>query len=217
MLDVLIRGAKVVDGSGSPGYLADVGIAGGRIAEIGKITDSAKRTIDAGGLVAAPGFIDIHTHFDPQITWDPYGTSSIYHGITSVLAGNCGLSVAPCRPGRPEDAVKLFARVEAMDPKVLENGVPWAWETTGQYLDYLSKKGLGINFGCSVGFSALRQYVMGEDSVERPATEDELAQMKAILHDAIRDGALGLTTSLNPRHSRLDGKPTPGRIAPPEE
>jgi N-acyl-D-amino-acid deacylase len=217
MFDVLIRGAKVVDGSGSPGYLADVAISDGRVAEIGHISSPARRTIDADGLVAAPGFIDIHTHFDPQITWDPYGTSSIYHGITSVIAGNCGLSVAPCKPGRPEDAIKLFARVEAMDPKVLENGVPWSWETTGEYLDFLTKRGLGINFGTSVGFSALRQYVMGEASVERPATADEMAQMKAVLRQSMEDGALGLTTSLNPRHSRLDGKPTPGRVAPPEE
>jgi N-acyl-D-aspartate/D-glutamate deacylase len=218
MFDVVIRGVNVIDGSGSPGYRGDIGINDGKIAEIGRISSPATRVIDADGLVAAPGFIDIHTHFDPQITWDPYGTPSIFHGVTSVIAGNCGLSVAPIRKGRPQDAINLFARVEAMDPQVLENGVPWAWETTGEYLHFLEERGLGVNFGMNVGHSALRQFVMGEDSVEREqATPEEMAEMKRLLREAMEAGAMGFTTSLNPRHSRLDGKPTPGRFAPPAE
>jgi N-acyl-D-amino-acid deacylase len=210
--DLLIRGGMVVDGSGLPGYRADVGVKDGKIADVGRLRDSAARTIDAGGLVVSPGFIDHHTHLDAQILWDPYGTSDPAHGVTSVVMGNCGLALAPVRPGGEDALVKSFVRVEAMPREALEAGVPWGWRSYGDYLDRLEGK-VGINVGGLVGHIAVRHAVMGEEAVEREAAEDEIDAMRGLVREAMAGGALGMSTNRNERHFREDAKPVSSRLA----
>lgn len=214
--DLLIRGGRVVDGSGLPSYLADVGIKNGKILELGRLKGSAARTIEAGGLAVAPGFIDHHTHMDGQILWDPYGTCEPQHGVTSIVMGNCGLALAPVKAGDEDAIVKSFVRVEAIPRIALEKGVPWGWRTYGDYLDRLEGK-IGINVGGLVGHIAVRQFVMGEESVERKATANEIEQMRQVVRAAIEGGALGFSTNRNERHMREDGKPVPSRLADDEE
>lgn len=214
--DLLVRGGRVVDGSGLPSYLADVGIKDGKLAEIGRLKPGAARTIDAGGLVVAPGFIDHHTHLDAQLLWDPYGTSEPQHGVTSVVMGNCGLTLAPVKKGEEDALVKSFVRVEAIPRYALEQGVRWNWHTFGEYLDSLEGK-VGINVGGLVGHIAVRQYVMGEESVERQATPGEIQQMRLLVRDAMEGGALGISTNRNERHMREDGKPVASRLADDKE
>ena len=216
--DLLIKGGRIYDGSGLPSYMGDVGIKEGRIVEIGRVKESAKRTIDAQGLAVAPGFIDHHTHMDAQVFWDPYATSEPQHGVTSIVMGNCGLTLAPVKSSdAARDAlVKSFVRVEAMPRKVLEQGVPWGWHTFGDYLDTLEGK-IGINVGGLVGHIAVRQYVLGEESVERAATSREVEKMKALVREAMEGGALGFSTNRNDRHMREDGKPVASRLASEEE
>lgn len=214
--DVLIRGGRVVDGSGLPSYMADVGIIGNTVVDIGRLHGSGARTIDATGLVVAPGFIDHHTHMDAQILWDPYGTSEPQHGITSIVMGNCGLALAPVKKGGEDALVKSFVRVEAIPRFALEQGVTWGWHTYGEYLDGLEGK-LGINVGGLVGHIAVRQYTMGEDSVERKATPAEVQQMKSLVREAMEGGALGFSTNRNERHMREDGKPVASRLADDDE
>ncbi len=214
--DLLIRGGRVVDGSGLPGYQADVGVRDGKIVAIGRLRGTAARTIDASGLVVAPGFIDHHTHLDAQVLWDPYGIAEPWHGITTVIMGNCGLTLAPAKESDRENIVKSFVRVEAIPRRALEVGVPWRWHTYGEYLDALEGR-VGVNVGGLVGHIAIRQYVMGEDSVEREATPEEVARMQALVRDALEGGALGLSTNRNERHMREDGKPVGSRLATLEE
>ncbi len=214
--DLLIKSGRIYDGSGMPSYLGDVAVSGGRIAEIGRISGGAARTIDAAGLAVAPGFIDHHTHMDAQIFWDPYATSEPQHGVTSIVMGNCGLTLAPTKPSDHDALVKSFVRVEAMPRSVLELGVPWGWHTYGEYLDALDGK-IGVNVGGLVGHIAVRQYAMGEESVERAATAQEIAQMKRLVLDAMESGALGFSTNRNERHMREDGKPVGSRLADDEE
>ncbi|MBV8084436.1 MAG: amidohydrolase family protein [Chloroflexi bacterium] len=210
--DLLIRGGRVVDGSGLPGYVADVGVQDGRITEIGRLSGTARRTIEATGLVVAPGFIDHHTHLDAQLFWDPYGTAEPQNGVTSVVMGNCALSLAPVEESTQEAVLKSFIRVEAMPRAALEAGVPWGWRSYGEYLDSLEGR-LGINAGGLVGHIAIRHRVMGEDAVEREANESEVAQMQRLLRDALGEGALGFSINRNARHSREDGKPVASRVA----
>jgi N-acyl-D-amino-acid deacylase len=214
--DLLIRGGRVVDGSGLPGYQGDVGVRDGKIVEIGRLKGTAARTIDATGLVVAPGFIDHHTHLDAQMLWDPYGTAEPWHGVTSVVMGNCGLTLAPAKESDRENIVKSFVRVEAIPRIALEVGVPWQWHTFGEYLDHFQGR-VGINVGGLVGHIAIRQYVMGEESVEREATPDEVARMQQLVREALEGGALGLSTNRNERHMREDGKPVGSRLASYEE
>lgn len=214
--DLLVRGGRVVDGSGLPGYLADVGVRDGKIVEIGRVKGSATRTIDAHGLVVAPGFIDHHTHLDAQMIWDPYGTCEPQHGVTTVIMGNCGLALAPVKDGDQDALVKSFVRVEAMPRAALEQGVTWRWHTYGQYLDALEGR-VGVNVGGLVGHIAIRQYVMGEESVERPATPREIEQMQQLARESLEGGALGFSTNRNERHMREDGKPVPSRLADDDE
>jgi N-acyl-D-amino-acid deacylase len=214
--DLLIRGGRVVDGSGLPSYIADVGIKNGKVVDIGRLKGSAARTIDAAGLVVAPGFIDHHTHMDGQILWDPYGTCEPQHGVTSIIMGNCGLALAPVKPGGEEAIVKSFVRVEAIPRIALEKGVPWGWRSYGDYLDRLEGN-VGINVGGIVGHIAVRQYVMGEESVERAATADEIEKMRQLVSESILGGALGFSTNRNERHMREDGLPVPSRLATEEE
>jgi len=214
--DLLIRGGRVADGSGLPAHTADVGVKKGKIVEVGRIQGSADRTVEAAGLVVAPGFIDHHTHMDAQILWDPYGTSEPQHGITSIVMGNCGLALAPVKDGDEDALVKSFVRVEAIPRFELEKGVPWGWHSYGEYLDILEGK-LGINVGGLAGHIAVRHNVMGEESVERTATSSEIQQMRRHVSDAMLSGALGFSTNRNERHMREDGKPVPSRLANDEE
>ena len=214
--DLLIRKGRVVDGSGLPSYIADVGIKDGKIAEVGRLKGDAVRTIDADGLVVAPGFIDHHTHMDGQILWDPYGTCEPQHGVTSIIMGNCGLALAPVKPGGEDALIKSFVRVEAIPRIALEKGVPWGWRSYGDYLDRLEGN-IGINVGGIVGHIAVRQYVMGEESTERTATADEIEKMHQLVSESILGGALGFSTNRNERHMREDGLPVPSRLATEEE
>ena len=214
--DLIVRGGRVVDGSGLPSFVADVGVKDGKITEVGRLKDSAARTIDAAGLAVSPGFVDHHTHLDAQMLWDPYGTCEPQHGVTSVVMGNCALSLAPVRAGIEDAIVKSFIRVEAIPRIALEQGVKWNWHSYGEYLDNLEGK-VGINVGGLVGHIAVRHHAMGEDAVERKATGAELQKMRGLVLDAMEGGALGMSTNRNDRHMREDGKPVASRLADDEE
>jgi N-acyl-D-amino-acid deacylase len=214
-LDTIIKGGLVVDGSGLPMRLADVGIAGGRIVDIGHLS-GAKETIDADGLVVAPGIVDAHTHYDPQLSFEPYATSSCFHGVTTVVAGNCGYSIAPTKPQDREFMTGLFAKVEGMSPEVLGAGLPWTWQTFPEFLDALDRR-LGLNVACYVGHSAVRRWVMGDAASERAATDAEVGEMKRIVREAMRAGACGFSSSLAPTHVDQWEKPVPSRFSAFEE
>jgi N-acyl-D-amino-acid deacylase len=216
MYDLMLKGGRVYDGSGLPSYNADVAVSGGRIVEIGRLNGGAKRTIDVAGLAVAPGFIDPHTHLDAQLLWDPLGTSSCYHGVTTVVVGNCGLSLAPAKPEDRDAIIKSFVRVEAISRRVLEEGVQWKWMSTPEYLRALGSK-LGINVAALVGHIAVRHYVMGEEAVERQATAQEIEQMRDLVRQGMAAGAVGFSTNQNPRHIREDKKPVASRLASDEE
>ena len=218
MLDMIIRGGNVIDGSGAPARRADVGIRDGRIAAIGTIDEPAREEIDATGLVVAPGFVDVHTHYDAQAFWDRTLSPSCYHGVTTVIAGNCGFSIAPLN-GNPEDSeylMRMLARVEGMPLESLREGVPWNWRSFGDYLDALDGK-LAINAGFMVGHSALRRYVMGARAVGSQATEAEIAAMQQLLRESIAAGGLGFSSTVSQTHNDGDGKPVPSRHATDEE
>src|SRR3954451_8670501 len=190
MLDYVIRGGTVVDGTGTPGRRADVGIRDGRIVAVGEIEEAATTTLDADGLVVTPGFIDPHTHYDAQLFWDPFATPSNVHGVTSVIGGNCGFTLAPIHAGDADYIRRMMAKVEGMPLGALENGVPWSWETFGEYLDRL-EGGIAVNAGFLVGHCALRKYVMGPDAVGKEATDEQIGAMVDELHRAIEAGGLG--------------------------
>lgn len=215
--DLLIRGGTIVDGTGQPGYHGDVAVQDGRLAAVGAVDGPARRVIDADGLVVAPGFIDYHTHMDAQIWWDPFATCCPQHGVTSIVHGNCGLTLHPCRPDDRRTLASTLSRVEAISLAALESAVPWSWETTADYLDALAALPLGINVGTLVGHCAVRYYVMGDAAVERAATADEISSMRAVLRAGLQAGALGFSTNQNPRHLRADGAPVPSRLASDEE
>ncbi|MBI2087664.1 MAG: amidohydrolase family protein [Deltaproteobacteria bacterium] len=214
--DLLIKGGRVYDGSGMPPYLGDVAVSDGRIVEVGRLGTTARRVVNAEGLAVAPGFIDFHTHLDAQLLWDPIATSSCWHGVTTVITGNCGLTLAPCRPEDRDGILGSFARVEAMPLGVLREAVSWEWTTFPEYLGRLGQK-LGVNVAGLVGHCALRQFVMGEAASERSATSEEVQRMKAVLADSLRGGAVGFSTNQNPVHMRADGKPIASRLATDEE
>ena len=216
MYDLLLKGGRIYDGSGMPSYNGDVAVQNGQIAEIGRLNGNAKRTLNVDGLAVAPGFIDPHTHLDAQLLWDPLGTSSCFHGVTSVVVGNCGLSLAPAKPEDREAVIKSFVRVEAISRAVLEQGFEWQWTSTGEYLKTLGKR-LGINAAAFVGHIAVRHYVMGEEAVERQATGEEIAKMKQLVRQGMEAGAVGFSTNQNPRHMREDKKPVASRLASDEE
>jgi N-acyl-D-aspartate/D-glutamate deacylase len=213
--DLLIKGARVVDGSGMPGYMGDVAVQDGRIAEIGRVHDSAKRTIDADGLVLAPGFIDQHTHMDAHLLWDPAALPLPEHGVTSLVTGNCGLSLMPAHRGDESALIGNFVRVEAIPRSILET-LDWRWGSTADYLNILDQC-LGVNVASIVGHNAIRQLVMGDDATEREATADEIAAMRDAMRQAMRDGAIGYSINRNPTHFRDDGKPLPSRISTEDE
>jgi len=213
--DTIIKGGRVVDGSGLPMRVADVGIKAGMITDVGRLA-GARRTIAADGLVVMPGIIDVHTHYDPQLTFEPLGTSSCYHGVTSVVAGNCGYSIAPCRPADRAWLTEFFAKVEGMSPSVLRSGLPWDWETFPSLLEVLDRR-LGINAAIYIGHSALRRYVMGDAASERDATPEERARMADHVREAMQAGAAGFSSSQAPTHVDQANRPVPSRCASFEE
>lgn len=215
--DLLIKNGTVVDGLGTPRYRADVAVANGKIAAIGKITDGAKQTIDASDLIVAPGFVDPHTHYDAQICWDPLLSSSSWHGVTSVIMGNCGVGLAPCKPQAREVAAWDLVNVEAIPFDVLSRGINWEWETFPEYLQAAQQRGSGINLGFLAPLTPFRHYVMGEESMERAATATETAQIKALLQEAVRAGAFGFTTTAIPQHIGYKGRPLACRQASRDE
>src|SRR5262245_8392960 len=214
--DLVVRNGTVVDGTGLPGRRADVGIKDGRIAAVGFVDGDAAREIDATGKVVAPGIVDVHTHYDPQLTFEPYGTSSCFHGVTTVVTGNCGFSVAPLRPGDAPWLIQLFARVEGMDPSALE-GIPFdGFETFPEFLDHIEGR-IGINAAFYVGHCAVRRYVMGDDCQTREATPEEIEQMAAIVAGAMEAGAAGFSSTHSPTHVDTAGRPVPSRLSSPDE
>jgi N-acyl-D-aspartate/D-glutamate deacylase len=214
--DLLVKNGRVVDGSGMPSFHGDVAVKDGKIAQVGKLDGPATRTIDAGGRVVAPGFIDNHCHYDAQVTWDPLCTFSCYHGSTTVVIGNCSLALAPVRPGDEEVLAGMLARVEAIPMETLQAGVNWSWETIAEYFDALDQR-LGVNVGALIGHSAVRRYAMGEESQERAPTGEEMEEMKAIIREGMAAGALGLSFNRNPGHFDLRGKILPSALASTEE
>ncbi len=216
-LDLLIRNGTVVDGSGGPRYRADIGVAGGRIVEIGRIRAPARRTIDADGLIVAPGFIDGHTHMDAQVAWDRLGSCSCWHGVTSVVMGNCGFALAPCKPADREWFARCLTAVEDIPTEAMMAGIDWTWESFPEYLATVERLPKGVNYGMYIGHSALRMYAMGRRGLEETATEDDLALMAHLVAEALKAGALGFSTSRATTHVTPDGTPVASRVAAWEE
>ena len=213
--DLKIVNGFIVDGSGNPGYEGEVGIRDGRIAAVGEAPGRAAETIDAGGRAVCPGFVDIHTHYDAQVMWDRMLTISPWHGVTTVVMGNCGFSVAPTRPEHRETIVRTLENVEGMTVAALQEGLgeEWPFATFPEYLDAVEGRGTAINVGALIGHTALRTWVMGEDATEREATAAEVDEMRRIVREAMEAGALGFATSKAPTHVGYHGKPVPSRAA----
>jgi N-acyl-D-amino-acid deacylase len=211
--DLVIKNGMVIDGSGGQRYRADVGVKDGKIATIGRINAPANEVIDAEGHVVAPGFVDGHTHMDAQIFWDSLGSCSCYHGVTSVVMGNCGFTLAPCREEEVDYVFRNLERAEDISRDAMLAGIKWQWETYPEYLDVIDKLPKGMNYAGYVGHSALRTYVMGERAFEEQATEDDLKAMIANVQDSVRAGAIGFSTSRSPAHLRPDDRPVASRTA----
>ena len=211
MLDYLIKGGTLVDGTGAPRCAGNIGIKDGRITAVGDVDEAAKETIDATGKMVSPGFVDVHTHYDAQVFWDPNVSPSSYHGVTSVFAGNCGFSVAPLVPEAGDYLMRLLAKVEGMPLASLQEGVPWNWDSFASYLALLDGK-MAINIGFLVGHSAIRRVVMGEDS-GKPATPEQLETMKDLLKTSLAEGGMGFSSSQSATHNDGNGEPVPSRAA----
>jgi N-acyl-D-aspartate/D-glutamate deacylase len=211
--DLLIKNGVVIDGSGLPRYRADVGVRHGRIAAIGRIRERAREVLDADGRVVTPGFVDGHTHMDAQVFWDPLGTCSCWHGVTSVVMGNCGFTLAPCGKAERHLVVRNLERAEDIAAEAMDAGIDWTWTTFPEFLDRVETLPKGINYACYIGHSALRTYAMGERAFEQPAGEEDLRAMERELRDAIRAGAVGFTTSRSPSHETPDRRPVASRLA----
>src|SRR5207244_970858 len=214
--DVLVRGGMLVDGTGSPARRGDVGIRRGRIAALGApVSGPATRVIDADGAVVAPGFVEIHTHYDVQVFWDRMLTISPWHGVTSVVIGNCGFGIAPTRPADRDLVLRTLESVEGMSLEALHAGVgtDWPFESFAEFLSAIEQRGTAINVGALVGHTPVRLYVMGEEATEREATADEVAAMRALVRDALRAGALGFATPKSPTAAGRPRRPAPGRAA----
>jgi N-acyl-D-aspartate/D-glutamate deacylase len=216
MLDLIIRNGRIIDGTGSPAFNGDVGIKDGRIVAIGRVDEPAKETLDANGRVVSPGFVDVHTHYDAQVFWDGTLSPSCYHGVTTIFGGHCGFSIAPLSKEAAPYLLNMLSRVEGMPANSLEAGVPWDWQTFGEYLGKLDGH-LGVNAGFMAGHSAIRRVVMGERAVGHKATEAELAKMKELLAQSLAQGAMGFSSTVSPTHNDADGNPVPSRHASREE
>jgi N-acyl-D-aspartate/D-glutamate deacylase len=218
MHDIVIRGGEVADGTGAGPVRADVAIDGDRVTTVGAVSERGRREIDAEGKLVTPGFIDIHTHLDAQLFWDPDASSSCFHGVTTVVMGNCGVTFAPVRPGAERYLAGMMDSVEDIPTDTIMAGLPWGWETYGDYLRALGQRELGVNVGGMVGHAALRYYAMGERSLtEEPATDGDIETMAKVLDEAISSGALGFSTSRSFLHTVPDGTPLPGTFALPAE
>ena len=214
--DLIIKDGAIVDGSGLPMIHADVGIKSGIVADVGRIRGRAHRTINADGLVVAPGFIDPHTHYDAQLCWDPLALTSSWHGVTTVVTGNCGYTLAPVRPQDWDYMTKTFAKVEGMSLEALERGIPWEWESFAQYLAVLERR-LGVNVVPYVGHTAIRRYVLGDEASDRQATGGEIERMEAEVRRAMATGAAGFSTALSPSTVGWYEEPIPSRLASDDE
>jgi len=212
-LDLVIENGTVIDGSGGPRYRADVGVKAGRIVEIGRIRSAATERIDAEGHIVSPGFIDGHTHMDAQVAWDQLGSCSCWHGVTSVVMGNCGFALAPCQPEEREWIARCLEAVEDIPVDAMMNGIDWTWETFPEYLDQVAQLPKAINYSAFIGHSALRMYVMGKRALSEVANEDDLRRMGAAVEEALQVGAVGLSTSRATTHITPDGSPIASRIA----
>ena len=210
--DLVIRGGLVVDGTGAPGRTGDVAVSGGRIAEVGTVTARGAEEIDAGGLVVAPGFIDPHTHYDAQLTWDPSASCTSWHGVTTIVTGNCGFTIAPCRPSDRLTLMKMLEYVEGMSLQAMQQGIQWRFETFREYLDALDRLPLWVNVAPLIGHSAVRQFVMGDAAWEREATAEELERMGGEVRRAMGDGAIGFSSTTNMNHVGDRGRPVPSRL-----
>ncbi|MAV24691.1 MAG: amidohydrolase [Gammaproteobacteria bacterium] len=215
--DVVIRNGNIIDGTGAPAFEADIAIDGDSISVIGQVSDKGTEEIDAKGLAVTPGFVDLHTHLDAQIGWDPDLTSITWHGVTTALLGNCGVTFAPCKPGDKEFLAGMMETVEDIPKKAILSGLPWDWESYGGYLDSIERAGPQINVGGLAGHCAIRFYVMGERSVEEPASPEEIAQIAKLAGDSVRQGALGFSTNRHLGHLLPDGRCIPGTHAEHEE
>src|SRR5438132_349665 len=215
--DLIIRNGTIVDGTGAPRRHADIAISDGRIAEIGKCQDGARRVLDASDLIVTPGFIDPHTHYDAQICWDPLISCSSWHGITTVLMGNCGVGIAPCRPAVREVATWDLVNVEAIPFYVLERGIKWEWESFPEYIDAAAKRPKAINLAFLAPLTPFRHFVMGEESMERAANPDETLQIKMLLKEAVAAGAFGFSTTNIMQHIGYQGRPLACRLASNDE
>jgi N-acyl-D-amino-acid deacylase len=212
-LDLLIKNGTVIDGSGLPRYRADVGVKAGRIVQIGRIREPAERVIDAEGMIVAPGFIDGHTHMDAQVNWDPLGSCSCWHGVTSVVMGNCGFALAPCKPEDREWFARCLTAVEDIPTEAMMEGIDWTWETFPEYLATVERLPKGLNYSAYIGHSALRMYAMGaKRGLEEKASEDDLRRMENAVSEALKAGALGFSTSRATTHITPDDTPVASRI-----
>ena len=212
-LDLVIRNGTIVDGSGSPRFMADIGIQNGWIVELGRIRSKARQTVDAEGQIVAPGFIDGHTHMDAQISWDPLGSCSCWHGVTSVVMGNCGFALAPCQPDQREWIARCLEAVEDIPTESMIAGINWTWESFPEYLDAVGKLPKAINYGAFLGHSAIRMYIMGDRALYEIGSEEDLQRMGGLVADALNAGAFGFSTSRSSTHLTPDGTPVASRIA----
>ena len=215
--DLVIRGGFIVDGTGAPGRTGDLSVSGGRIAEVGTVSGRGTREVDARGLVVAPGFIDPHTHYDAQLTWDPSASCTSWHGVTTIVTGNCGFTMAPCRPQDRLTLMKMLEYVEGMSLEAMQKGIQWEFETFREYLDALDRLPLWVNVAPLIGHSAVRQFVMGDAAWEREATSDELERMGAEVSRAMTDGAIGFSSTTNMNHVGDRGRPVPSRLGTDHE